>query len=163
MEDISEYKNLRKELLNGNTYDHFAENISTFLAKTLLPTTDLVMDRHEKKKKVNLFTNVELCDISEDLVFTEPYYNYKNRNIITKGNEEFVEKYLYHDEPLKAEVASLRNQFMNNAQALIHGDLHSGSIFINEKGLKSHRSRILLFMVQWGMILETSSETCIFR
>lgn len=25
---------------------------------------------------------------------------------------------------------------MNNAQALIHGDLHSGSIFINEKGIK---------------------------
>ena len=25
---------------------------------------------------------------------------------------------------------------MNEAQALIHGDLHSGSIFINEKGLK---------------------------
>lgn len=136
MEDISEYKNLRKELMRGKTYDHFASNISTFLAKTLLPTTDLVMDRHEKKEKVKLFTNIELCDISEDLVFTEPYYNYKERNIITKGNEEFVKKYLYDDEVLKAEVGLLRNNFMNNAQALIHGDLHSGSIFINEKGLK---------------------------
>ena len=136
MEDISEYRNLRKELLSGNMYNYFAENIATFLAKTLLPTTDLVMDRHKKKERVKLFTNVELCDISEDLVFTEPYYNYKGRNIITKGNEEFVEKYLYNDEQLKAEVGSLRNGFMNNAQALIHGDLHSGSIFINENGLK---------------------------
>ena len=31
---------------------------------------------------------------------------------------------------------SLKNNFMNNAQALIHGDLHSGSIFINERGMK---------------------------
>ena len=136
MEDISEYKNLRKELLDGKTFDHFAENISTFLAKTLLPSTDLIMDRHEKKERVRLFTNIELCDISEDLVFTEPYYNYQDRNIITKGTEAFVTQYLYNDEELKAEVGALRNNFMNNAQALIHGDLHSGSIFINEKGLK---------------------------
>lgn len=136
MEDILSYKNLRKELLEGKTFDHLSESISTFLAKTLLPTTDLVLDRHEKKEKVRLFTNIELCDITEDLVFTEPYYNYKNRNIITKGNQEFVEKNLYKDEELKAEVGFLRNNFMNNAQALIHGDLHSGSIFVNEKGLK---------------------------
>lgn len=25
---------------------------------------------------------------------------------------------------------------MNHAQALVHGDLHSGSIFVNEEGLK---------------------------
>lgn len=136
MEDISEYKNLRNELLNGKTFEHLADNISTFIAKTLLPTTDLVLDRHEKKNKVRLFTNVELCDISEDLVFTEPYFDYKKRNIISVGNEKFVEQTLYNDEDLKAEVGYLRNNFMNNAQALIHGDLHSGSIFINQKGLK---------------------------
>ena len=37
---------------------------------------------------------------------------------------------------LKEEVGLLRNNFMNNAQALLHGDLHSGSIFINENGIK---------------------------
>src|SRR5699024_7482608 len=30
----------------------------------------------------------------------------------------------------------LRNAFMNDAQALLHGDLHSGSIFANEQGVK---------------------------
>lgn len=136
MEDISAYKNLRKKLMESKTYDCLAEEISDFLAKTLLPSTDLVMDRHLKKEKVKEFINVELCDISEDLVFTEPYYNYKNRNIITKGNEDFVVTALYNNPKLKAEVGILRNNFMNNAQALIHGDLHSGSIFINETGIK---------------------------
>ena len=73
MEDISAYRNLRKELLAGRIYGHLAENISTFLAQSLLPTTDLVMDRQEKKKQVRFFTNPELCDITEDLVLTEPY------------------------------------------------------------------------------------------
>jgi len=136
MEDISEYKNLRTELLSGETFKNFADNISTFLADTLLPTTDLVMDRAEKKERVSRFTNIELCDITEDLVFTEPYYNYKNRNVIIAENQDFVKSNLYSNERLKAEVGILRDEFMNHAQALIHGDLHSGSIFANEEGIK---------------------------
>ena len=112
MEDISTYKNLRKELAAGR----------------------------EKKKQVKFFTNPELCDITEDLVLTEPYLaqpmNPWNKNIVTPGNEDFVREHLYEDEALHGEVAALRNGFMNNAQALIHGDLHSGSIFANEQGIK---------------------------
>ncbi len=136
MEDISAYKNLRKELAEEHIYEGFSEHISNFLADTLLPTTDLVMNRAEKKESVKKFCNVELCDISEDLVLCEPYFNYKDRNIITEGQEDFVNKHLYENEKLKANVLQLRNNFMNNAQALIHGDLHTGSIFINESGIK---------------------------
>ncbi len=69
-------------------------------------------------------------------MLTEPYDNYKNRNIVKPGNEAFVEEVLYRDETLKAEVGKLRCAFMNNAQALLHGDLHNGSIFANEQGVK---------------------------
>lgn len=136
MEDISAYKNLRKELMEDRVYPHLAENLSTFLADTLLPTTDLVLDRREKKQRVKFFVNPELCEITEDLVLTEPYDDFKGRNVITPGNEAFVAEFLYGDEALKAEVGKLRERFMNTAQALIHGDLHSGSIFANAAGIK---------------------------
>lgn len=140
MEDISAYKNLRSELAKNHVYPHIAENISEFLASTLLPTTDLVMDSGEKKQNVKFFINPELCFITEDLVLTEPYtatpYFERNKNIVIPGNEAFVEDRLYNNAPLHAQIARLRNGFMNNAQALIHGDLHSGSIFVNESGLK---------------------------
>ena len=136
MEDISEYKNLRTELIAGKIFLNFADNISEFLSRTLLLTTDLFMDKFEKKKNVKEFINPELCDISECLVFTEPYDNNKNRNIITTGNEEFVENMLYKNEDLHFAILKLREKFMNYSQSLIHGDLHSGSIFINEKGIK---------------------------
>lgn len=136
MEDISEYKNLRTEMLKGKTFPHFADEISEFLVRTLLPTTDLVLDRGDKKKYVKEFVNPELCDITEDLVFTEPYYNYKNRNIVTEGNEDFVQEKLYSDQDLHCEIGKLRCEFMNNSQALIHGDLHTGSIFVNKNGTK---------------------------
>lgn len=136
MENIGEYKNLRSELLNDKMFNGFADEISTFLVDSLLPTTDLVLKRDLKKQRVKEFINIELCDISEDLVFTEPYYNYKNRNIIIEENLEYFENLLYKDKELHKEVGILRDRFMNLAQALIHGDLHSGSIFINEKGIK---------------------------
>ena len=136
MEDISEYKNLRTELLAGKIFPNLANNISEFLSKTLLLTADLFMNKFEKKKNVKEFINPELCDISECLVFTEPYDNNRNRNIITPGNEEFVEKVLYQNEDLHFAILKLREKFMNYSQSLIHGDLHSGSIFINEKGIK---------------------------
>ncbi len=136
MEDISAYGNLRKELMAGRVYPHLSENISSFMVDTLLPTTDLVLSGEEKKQRVKFYINPELCRITEDLVLTEPYYDYKGRNIITPGNEDFVRRFLYEDRELHAEVGKLRLDFMNNAQALLHGDLHSGSIFANEKGIK---------------------------
>lgn len=136
MEDISAYGNLRKELAAGRVYPHLSEQFSAFLAKTLLPTTDLVLDHREKKRRVKFFINPDLCEITEGLVLTEPYWDYKKQNSFMAENAAFVEKYLYQDEALKAEVGKLREKFMNDAQALIHGDLHSGSIFANEQGIK---------------------------
>ncbi|MGF2141661.1 S-methyl-5-thioribose kinase [Vagococcus fluvialis] len=136
MEDISAFKNLRYELENQLIFPKFADDISTFLVQTLLSTTDLILKPQIKKERVRQFINSEMCDISEDLVFTEPYNDYKNRNIISKENQKFVEKYLYQNEVLIGEVGKLRNNYMNNAQSLLHGDLHSGSIFINQEGMK---------------------------
>lgn len=131
MEDISYCGNLRKELMAGRSLPaNFAENAASFLADAVFATSDLFLSPEEKKERVKAFINPELCAISETLVFSEPYCNGKNRNRITPGNESFIQKTLYTDEVLKAEVASLREIFMNKAEALIHGDLHTGSIFI---------------------------------
>ena len=136
MEDVGRYKNLRSELLARKTFPTLAEEISTFMVRTLLPTTDIAMDSATKKDAVSRYINKDLCKISEDLVFTEPYIDYKGRNIITDGNLEYVQRELYEDDSLLLEAAKLKQNFMNNAQALLHGDLHSGSIFANQTGIK---------------------------
>lgn len=136
MEDISAYKNLRYELEDRNIFPKFADEISTFLVETLFSTTDLVWNRQDKKTQVKNFVNIDMCDISEDLVFTEPYNDYKQQNIITEENRNFVDESIYNNKKLIGEVAKLRNNYMNNAQSLIHGDLHSGSIFVNQEGMK---------------------------
>src|SRR6056297_1344633 len=135
MEDLSDYEIMRESLIEKKTSDNFAENISSFLVNTMLPTTDLIKSPMEKKKMVKNFINPELCDISERLVFTDPYIDIEE-NIFQEQNREFINIELYQDGKLHLEVDKLKNEFMTNAQALIHGDLHTGSIFIKEDKIK---------------------------
>jgi 5-methylthioribose kinase len=136
MEDVSAYKNLRKELMARKTFPKLADDITTFMVNTLLPTTDLVMDSGKKKDLQSSYINKDLCLISEDLVFTEPYIDFKGRNIVIPENMDYVKEHVYGDVDLVREAGILKNAFMNNAQALLHGDLHSGSIFVNQDGTK---------------------------
>ena len=133
MEDMTGHTMMRTGLMQHQMYPAFAEHITTFLANTLLLTTDAVMNHKEKKELVKDFINPDLCEITEDLVYSEPYIDYNHRNNVFLPNAEFIKAELYEDKALHLEAAKLKFQFMNNAQALIHGDLHTGSIFINKE------------------------------
>lgn len=133
MEDMIGHEMMRMGLMKHHIYPQFADQISTFLVNSLLPTTDIALHHQDKKELVKTFINPELCEITEDLVFSEPYLNYNNRNIVFEPMKDYVEKEIYGDKALHLEVAKLKFEFMNNAQALIHGDLHTGSVFINEE------------------------------
>lgn len=130
MEDLSDHALMRYALMKHEIFPRFAEDISTYMVNTLLKTTDVAMEHKEKKAMVKSFINPELCEISEDLVLTEPYNDAKGRNLVFPPNAEFIKRELYDDKALHLAVAKLKFEFMNNAQSLIHGDLHTGSIFI---------------------------------
>ncbi|MCC8017421.1 MAG: S-methyl-5-thioribose kinase [Lachnospiraceae bacterium] len=133
MQDLSDHEVMRPAMLQHKIFPKFADQISTFMAQTLMGTTDIVMDHQEKKKYQKKFISPDLCDITEQLVYTEPYNDERGRNNVFPPNAEFVKEKLYDDEELHLEVAKLKMDFMTRAQSLIHGDLHTGSIFINEE------------------------------
>ncbi len=135
MEDCSEYTVMRDAMLQHRIFPKFAEDVSTFMVKTLLLTSDVVMDHREKKELTRKFITPDLDDITEKLVLMEPYLG-AERNNVYEPNRAFVEKELYGDEALHLEAAKLKFNFMNNAQALLHGDLHTGSVFIKEDSTK---------------------------
>lgn len=132
MEDLKEYKNMRYEMVAHHIYLTFAEDISTFMARTLMLTTDYVMGAEKKKELVKNFINPALCKITEDLVYSDPYTDSRGKNRLNPDNKEFFERELYGDAALRLEAAKLKAEFMTNAQSLIHGDLHTGSIFVKE-------------------------------
>jgi len=134
MEDLSNHIIMRKGLIQRNKYPYFAEHIGRFMAVTLFMTSDLAMDPMEKKRRVGQFINPELCKITEDLVFTDPYYDAERNNFnpLIKENVEAI----WNNKSLKLEVSKLKQDFLTKTQALIHGDLHTGSVFVTKDSTK---------------------------
>lgn len=135
MEDLSDYEIMRSALIKHKKFPLFADQITTFMVNTLFHTSDVVMEHKEKKELVKKFINPELCEISEDLVYTEPFYDCP-RNAVFEPNRAFIEEHIWNDKALQLETAKLKFEFMTNAESLIHGDLHTGSIFIKEDSMK---------------------------
>jgi 5-methylthioribose kinase len=88
-----------------------------------------------KKAQVAQFINPEMCEITEDLFFNDPYQVHE-RNNYPAALEADVDA-LRQDTQLKLAVASLKHSFFSHAEALLHGDIHSGSIFVAEGSLKA--------------------------
>ncbi|MEW5683126.1 MAG: S-methyl-5-thioribose kinase [Pseudomonadota bacterium] len=134
MEDLKHYRILRAELISGKQFAHLAPQMASYLANTLFYTSDFALTGPNKKQQVGKFLNPELCLITEDLFFTDPYCNHERNNIHSEIRQQAQQ--LWHDEALQAEVAQLKADFLSKPQALLHGDVHSGSIFINEENCK---------------------------
>ncbi|WCK55648.1 S-methyl-5-thioribose kinase [Aneurinibacillus sp. Ricciae_BoGa-3] len=134
MEDLSSHVIMRRGLIVGERYPEFARHIGTFLARILFLTSDLALNPLEKKRRVKQFLNPELCKITEDLVFTDPYFDAET-NEFNPLIRDAVEK-IWNSGKLKLEIAKLKEKFLTQAQALLHGDLHTGSIMITKDDTK---------------------------
>jgi len=130
MEDMQGYENLRYELCAHKVFPNLAEDIADFCGKALLGTTDMIVGAEKKKELVKHYTNPKLCEITERHVLTEPYWDDLDDNSVTGANTELMLKKIYGDEELHAKVGMLKAVFETKAQALLHGDLHSGSVFV---------------------------------
>jgi 5-methylthioribose kinase len=130
MEYLHPHVIMRKGLIRGIEYPRFADDIAEFLAATLFSTSVLAGTAAEHKARAELFApNTALCKITEDLVFTDPYRE-APLNRWTSPYLDAEKRAFERDGALKVAAQALKYQFMTSAQALIHGDLHTGSIMV---------------------------------
>ncbi|WP_145551516.1 S-methyl-5-thioribose kinase [Yersinia intermedia] len=134
-EDLSDHHIWRSELLAGKHYPQAAGQLAEYLAQTLFHTSDFYQSAQAKKAAVSCYTNPELCQITEDLFFTDPYIDHERNNFDPALLADVLA--LRQDNTLKVAVASLKHRFLSKAEALLHGDIHSGSIFVAEGRLKA--------------------------
>ena len=130
MERLSPHIIMRQGMIKAVRYPRFAEHISTYMARSLFFTSDLAMTAGDKKSQVAVFCgNTELCKITEDLIFTEPY-RVAERNRWTAPQLDAIAAEVRADAALKVAVSRLKLKFMADAEALLHGDLHTGSVMV---------------------------------
>lgn len=132
MEYLSPHIILRRALIEGRQLPNIAKDIGLFMARTLFRGSDLHMATKDRKADLALFAdNVELCDITENLVFSDPYFDAKmNRH--TSPQLDGIVAELRADRDLKVEAQRMKHIFAANAETLLHGDLHSGSIMVTD-------------------------------
>ena len=136
MEDLSDHVILRRGWRQGGSYPRAAADLAEFAARTLVSTSDGVIDAKLKKALTREFVNPDLCEITEDLVFTEPFADRRGRNDVLPELLPFVRRELYGDDGLRLEAAKLKSGFLSAPQALIHGDFHTGSVFVRGDSTK---------------------------
>ena len=134
VEDLNRHIVMREGLMQRIKYPLAARHIGAFAARTLFYTSDLFLPSAEKKAMQPRFMNPVMRKLQEDLCFTQPYMPHPN-NRWTRLNDKQVQE-VYADDALRAEIFLLKERYMTHAQALIHNDLHTGSIMLNQTETK---------------------------
>jgi len=128
MEDLSDHVVWRGALNSGLRFDGVAGPLGKYVASTAFGTSIFGLGQEQHKLEVARAINPGLCLITEDLVFTEPYFE-NGRNSVLPSNEKDAQE-LANDKEMVNEIGSLKYKFMTAAESLIHGDLHTGSAMI---------------------------------
>lgn len=134
MEFLGDLEVMRKCVIEGQRFEGFAEQIGRFMASTHFYTTDAFLSGPEKKARLKTFLNPQLCKLQEDFVFTNPFMDSPENSC--NPLLELDVAALRRDVGLKLAIAEAKADYMTHAQALLHGDLHTGSIMVNRHALK---------------------------
>jgi 5-methylthioribose kinase len=130
MERLSPHIILRHGLIAGRRYDNLARDMGEYIARACFFTSDLARPFERKMDGIALFAaNKPLVRISVDLIFADPYFA-SARNHHTSPQLDEIVSSLRCDGALKVAAARFGQKFLSEPQALIHGDLHSGSVMV---------------------------------
>lgn len=129
MQFLDQHLIMRQGMIEARTYPKFADHISTFLAKNLFNSSSLKLNSTQKRALIQRFNqNTELCKLTEDFVFTFAFMDHES-NDCSESPEQAA---LIADMAFKQGVLALKYKFMTQTDALLHGDLHTGSIMLNQ-------------------------------
>jgi 5-methylthioribose kinase len=161
IENLDDHRVWRNELNAGRVHEYAADAIGEYVARTAFATSPLGMDPLEHKALVARAVNPELAQITEDLVFTEPYVEHEHNQVLP-ANEADVTA-LRTDRALVREMGLAKFRFMTTAQSLIHGDLHTGSVFVRPAGgfdgsVPDARASVRAFDSEFGFVGPTGFD-----
>jgi 5-methylthioribose kinase len=122
---------LRKALIARQALPQVADHLSSFLASTLFSTSFLNLSGGEFRLAVSRWSrNNAMCALTEKVIFTDPYMEAPT-NRWTPQLEHYA-KSIRNDTELKLAAEKLKIKFVSSAEALLHGDLHTGSVMVTE-------------------------------
>ena len=134
MEDLRDARVLRDDLIAGVVDTAIAEQIGRFMSvihsHTHVENLDSAAVQHYRQQ----FANTTMQSITADYVFTFPFTEHET-NFWTSGLEPDIQR-LKADTDFLAQVKHLKQIFLTMQQAVTHGDLHTGSVLVQDHTAK---------------------------
>ena len=134
MEDLRNAHVLRDALIAGTVDTAIAEQIGRFMgmvhSQTYVDNIDNTNAQHYRTQ----FANTTMQSITADYVFTFPFTEHET-NFWTPGLEPDVQR-LKADTDFLRQVAHLKHGFLTAQQGVTHGDLHTGSVLVQDNTAK---------------------------
>lgn len=128
MEALIPHRILRQDLIDGHRVPGVAETLGHYVARASFFTSDLYLPLEKKFNLLAAFTgNHALKRISAELIFQDPYRDHPRNRWTSPYLDELVAE-IRRDPALKLAASRLGARFLGETQALIHGDLHTGSV-----------------------------------
>ncbi len=132
MEKLSPHIILRRGLIAGRRYPNAAAAVAEFAARSTFSTSNFGATIEERAEWQATFArNTSLIRITAEVVFTDPLGT-SPRNRWTSPELDGLAAEFRADSALKVVVAEWGRKFLTDGEALIHGDLHSGSVMVTD-------------------------------
>jgi len=125
----TEHQELRSALLAGETFPDFAVHVGHSVADATFASSDLALSGAERRILMAKHSNPERCELQERSIFTDPFMD-SGDNHWNPQIDDLVTAMREHG-GLKVAVAETKRSYMNHAQALLHGNLHTGNVMVN--------------------------------
>lgn len=140
-EDCKGLRILRFELMRGETFEKFPRQIAEFIAKTNFYTSEIYMDPVEHRNLQSAFMNPSMRLIFEIGLFLKeqtPWDDSGPRKIPegTPPSLVSLSNYPWKDEEFRTQLLRLRQLHMKKAECLVHGDLHTSNILLDQDEMK---------------------------
>ena len=132
MQCLSDHIILRIGMIDAITYPKVAEHVGLFMAETLFKTSAWAMPSEARRELMDQFTmNAELCKLTEEFIFTFPYMVHDS-NYSNPATDAWAKENVHTDTAYKLDVLKLKDLFVAKTDALLHADLHTGSLMVNQ-------------------------------
>ncbi len=128
LEDLTDHTVLRTYLNAGGDPTGVAERLGRYVADVAFGTSFLTLGEEQFRLRAAAGINAELCALTEDVIFTEPFLG-AERNSVRPEVQPLVDT-LQRDAAWVDAAMAMKLRFLTVQEALLHGDLHSGSVFV---------------------------------
>jgi len=131
MEDLSDLVVLRGALTRGGRFGDTSAQVGDLVGRVTFATSVAGASAADRAALLAASVNPVLAEVTEQYLLSEPFLEHEHNRAHPSLADEVAA--LRADPAVRTEVSVLRAAFATRAEALVHGDLHSGSVMVGER------------------------------